>query len=88
MPDEAKYAELKYPWRRFVVDAFMELRHERLLLKINAAERAVSARLCDPTPADNEERFALKDALRRLRILMSEQEKKRNESDRMKKDIA
>ena len=72
MPEAARPANLKYPWQQTVLDAFMEFRREYLPAKINAAERAISARLCDPTPVDAEERTALQDALKSLRVLLSE----------------
>ncbi len=67
MPEQE--AEVKYPWQQFVMDAFVELRPESLPAKINAAERAISARLCEPNTPDIEERIALRDALRSLRVL-------------------
>jgi hypothetical protein len=61
--------ELKYPWQQFVMDAFMELQPDSLPAKINAAERAISARLCEPNTPDIEESTALRDAPRSLRVL-------------------
>ena len=72
MQEVVRSPNLKYPWQRAVLDAFMEFRPEYLPPKINAAEQVVSARLCDPTPADAEERIALQDALKSLRVLVSE----------------
>jgi hypothetical protein len=78
---------VKYPWQQDVLDAFLEFRREFLRLKINAAERAISARLCDPDPPDLDERIALRDALRSLRILLDEDsEPGKKSSD--KKEIA
>jgi len=65
--------KLKYPWQQPVLAAFMELRRELLPSKINAAERAISARLCDQQPLDLAEQSALQAALRALRILLPEQ---------------
>ena len=52
-----------------MLDAFKEGRPERLPAKINAAERAIAARLCEPTSTDMDEHAALGAALRSLRIL-------------------
>jgi hypothetical protein len=62
-------SNLKYPWQQPVLDALMELRQEYLPAKVNTAERAISARLCQPDAADIEERLALRDALQSLRVL-------------------
>ncbi len=61
--------QLKYLWQQAVLDAFMEGRPERLPAKINAAEQAIAARLCEPTSTDMDEHAALRAALRSLRIL-------------------
>jgi hypothetical protein len=45
------------------------MRPEFLPLKINQAQRAISARLSDDAPADLEEQLALRDALNSLRAL-------------------
>ena len=63
---------VKYPWQQFVLDAFMEVRPDSLPAKINAAERAISARLCDSSAPDAEESTALRDGLRSLRVLFPE----------------
>jgi hypothetical protein len=78
---------VRYPWQQNVLDAFMELRPEFLRSKINAAERAISARLCDPDPPDLDERIALRDALRSLRVLLDEDSGPRKQSGD-KKEIA
>lgn len=78
--------KLKYPWQEVVLSAFMEGRSERLPAKINAAERAIAARLCDPTPASLEEQAALQAALRSLRMLFPAS--KRNEESDGKEEIA
>jgi hypothetical protein len=62
---------IKYPWQRSVVDAFAAAPAE-LPAKIPIAERGISARLAESDDLDLEERIALKDALRALRILISE----------------
>ncbi len=70
MPEQEPQPAVKYPWQQFVLDAFMELRPDSLPAKINAAERAISARLCEPnTPGRSRNRIALRDALRSLRVL-------------------
>ena len=43
--------DLKYPWQQVVLDAFREPYPENVLLKINVAERAISACLVDPNPS-------------------------------------
>jgi hypothetical protein len=62
----------KYCWQQAVLDAFTETHPEALPLKVNAAEHAISVRLCDNTPADSNERMAIREALQRLRALLSE----------------
>jgi len=63
------YPDLEYPWQELVLDVFMEF--ERLSLKIDRAERAISRRLRETEePAlGAEERTALYDALRALRVM-------------------
>jgi hypothetical protein len=68
---------LKYPWQQSVVDAFMETRPQLLPAKINAAERAIAARLHDAASPDLNERIALQDALRSLQVLFKELERQR-----------
>lgn len=86
MPDTPRDPKLKYPWQQAVLDAFTEGRPERLPAKINAAERAIAARLCDPTDTDLDEHAALQAALRSLRILFPATE--HNEECGEKKEIA
>jgi hypothetical protein len=62
---------LEFPWQQTLLDAFIEWRPAYLRGKINAAERAIAARLCDRT--DLNERIALGDALRTLCILFSKE---------------
>lgn len=69
MQEAVRRLDLKYPWQQTVLDAFMEFQPECLPAKINAAEQAILARLSDPAPADPDERIALQDALRSLRVL-------------------
>ena len=68
---------LKYAWQQSVSDAF-EANRESLPAKINAAERAIAARLIDPKEAAAVERRALDEALRSLKTLVEET---RRESD-------
>jgi hypothetical protein len=60
---------VKYPWQQLVLDALIELRPECIPLRVTAAERAISARLCEDGTPEIEERIALRDALRSLRVL-------------------
>jgi len=87
MADGPKYPNLKYPWQRFILDAFAETHPAEFLKKINAAQRAIAARLCDSTPADIDERIALNDGLQSLHALMQEPQPKRTEHGE-KKDTA
>jgi hypothetical protein len=61
---------LKYRWQQAVVDAFMELRPERLPEKIEIAVRTLTERLSDPQHPDLDEKSALRDALRALRAFL------------------
>jgi hypothetical protein len=61
---------VKYDWQKIVYDAFMEPHVENMLLKINAAERAISSRLLDPEPFETDERIALGEALLSLRRML------------------
>ena len=62
---------LDFPWQQTLLDAFIEWRPDYLPGKINAAERAIAARFCEPT--DLNEQIALGDALRTLCILFSKE---------------
>ena len=64
-------AALQYPWQQTLLDAFIEWRPNYLPGKINLAEHAIAARLCEPT--DLNEQMALEDALRTLRLLFSKE---------------
>jgi CheY-like chemotaxis protein len=83
-PETAPGPKLNYAWQRIVLSAFMEGRPERLPAKVNAAERAIAARLCDPTPATIDEQAALQAALRSLRLLFPAN----NEESEAKEEIA
>lgn len=72
-------SHLKYPWQQAVLDALTELRSEYLPGKVNVAQRAISARLCDLTPADLDEKIAIRDALQNLRVLGSERTEPKHE---------
>ena len=88
MPDSTQDSHLKYPWQQFVLVAVAELNSDRLRLKINAAERAISQRLRELSSADWEEQIALKDALQTLKVLFPDQcTADRNQSDK-ETDIA
>lgn len=60
---------LKYPWQQAVLDACLEMRPRFLPGKINAAERAIAARLSDPQQLEPDELLALRDALHSLHSL-------------------
>jgi len=77
---------MKHPCRQAVLDALKEIRSESLPRKISAAERAISARLCDPNLTDRDEIDALQDALRTLHILSPESEHEKEPGK--KKDTA
>ena len=64
-------AELNYPWQQGVVEAFLAPPHE-LPAKVSIAERAISARLNESHELDFPEEMALEDALRMLKVLISE----------------
>ncbi len=61
----------KYPWQRVVMEAFHSPR-ESLPQKLNIAERTIAERLTNRAQPSIEERLALKDALRSLRVLNAE----------------
>lgn len=77
---------LRYAWQQAVLDAF-ESSPDSLPLKVNAAQRAISARLTDPTPADLDERIAIREALLSLRALLPERIEREDKSGG-KKEIA
>ena len=65
---------LKYPWQQTVVDAFMELRPERIPEKIKVAERAIFERLDSLQQVDIDERASLRDALNILHVVFTSAE--------------
>ena len=80
--------ELKYLWQQAVLDAFVASR-DALPVKINIAQRTISARLTDGQEPDLAERVALRDAMRALRVLALETKGKPDEAhDRERKDTA
>jgi hypothetical protein len=85
IPATAVY--IRYRWQQSVLDAFLAL-PESLPAKINAAERAISARLMERVEPDVEEKLALHDALRALRVLIGEAPAKTVRQQKLKKYIA
>ena len=77
---------LKYPWQEAVVEAFIASPAD-LGAKINEAERTISARIKEPQ-IHIAERMALHDALRMLRVLMSETKAEEAEQNRSRTQIA
>ena len=71
-PAEPQKIAYPYPWQQLIADAFNSPAAE-LPGKVNAAERAISARLLDPTISALDERIALKSALRALRNLLPDE---------------
>ena len=65
----------QYMWQQAVREAF-KASPEFLPMKVSAAERAISARLCDNTPACPDEQAAIREALHSLRALLPEQSPK------------
>jgi DNA-binding NarL/FixJ family response regulator len=63
--------EPEYPWQQKVMDAFRAA-PDSLPLRINMTERAIAARLKDPSQTDLDEHLALKCALRSLGTLIDE----------------
>jgi hypothetical protein len=78
--------ELKYPWQQCLMDAFLAL-PESLPAKTNIAERAIAARFLERNEPDADEKLALNDALRALRVLIGEAPSK-TVWQQPKKDIA
>ena len=77
---------LKYPWQEAVVEAFIASPAD-LGAKINEAERTISARIKE-TQIDFAERMALDDALRMLRVLVSETKTEEAEHNRSRTQVA
>lgn len=63
-----------YAWQQPVLEALAESTWQDRLLRISAAERAISARLRDPAPFESDERVSLGEALLALRRLLIELE--------------
>lgn len=74
----------KYAWQKAVVDASTESRPEYLAKKVNAAQRAISARLCEETPATSDEQIAIREALNFLRALVLEKAEREESRSRAK----
>jgi len=66
--------ELKYPWQRLVLDAFMEPDSRKVLYKIEAAEHALARRLGGATSPGSDEHFAIGEALLALGRFLSQVE--------------
>lgn len=77
---------LKYAWQEVVVEAFLASPPD-LSTKINKAERAISARLIE-NDLDFAEQTALDDALRMLRVLISETKATEAEHSRNRTQVA
>jgi hypothetical protein len=60
---------LTYKWQHTVLDAFLELKPERLPEKVRIAEITITERLHDLQRPDERERAALSDALNLLRVI-------------------
>jgi len=75
----------KYPWQQAVLDALAEMRSEIRIRKVNAAQRAISARLADTI--DMNEQAAIRDALQALRALLPERTDPKSKPSE-KKEIA
>jgi hypothetical protein len=83
--------KLKYTWQQAVRDAFLEARPDFVSGKVNLAQRAIAARLCEETPTenDNEERIAIREALNSLRALLPERSQATSEAhNKDKEDLA
>ena len=80
--------DLPFSWQQKVMDACLAP-PDALAIKINIAERAISARLNDPN-LGRYETVALRDGLRALRVLIAEcmSEPARTTDENKKKDIA
>jgi hypothetical protein len=77
--------EIEYPWQRAVLDAFL-VPHDALPTKINAAQKAISARLIEPQQPDFIERIAIDDALRALKVLLEEAPPRRVRANNPKRE--
>ena len=72
MQDGDSVLHIQYPWQRFLLEAFLEFDEKQLPAKVSAAQRVLSKRLCDVSPADMDEKIALEDAMRSLLVLRPE----------------
>jgi len=74
--------KLKYTWQQAVHEALLETRPDFVSGKVNLAQRAIAARLCEKTPTenDNEERIAIREALNSLRALLPERNQPTSEA--------
>ena len=77
---------LKYPWQAVIVEAFLAPPSD-LSIKIDEAERTIAARMSEPE-IDFAERMALDDALRMLRVLISETKAAEAEHSRSRTHVA
>ena len=77
---------LKYPWQAVIVDAFLAPPAD-LSAKINVAEQTIAARVRE-SEIDFSERMALDDALRMLRVLISEIKAEKAEHSRLRTQVA
>jgi len=77
---------LKYPWQAVIVDAFLASPND-LSIKIDVAEGTISARV-NESGIDFAERMALDDALRMLRVLMTETKAEETEYSRSSTQVA
>jgi hypothetical protein len=71
-----------------VLEAFNETRREFIAFKVGAAQRAISVRLRDKSPADLDEQIAIRNALQSLSVLMPEPERAKSNKDKEKKETA
>lgn len=74
-----------YPWQQTVLDALSEHNAQQRMLKVNQAQRTISARLTQSI--DSNEQAAIRTALSTLRLLLPEREESKDETGEQK-DIA
>lgn len=60
---------LEYKWQQTLMDAFLELKPERLPERVGIAERTITERLHDQLQPEERERAALVDALHILHVM-------------------
>ena len=77
------FGGIRYSWQQALLDAFLASREE-LMLKVAVAQRAINARMLGELDVD--ERVALEDALRALRVLIAEFADGKSKLDEDKKD--